>query len=182
MNIGVDHVRADVDAQFAESEDAESVAQNRQGNHCESENGTFPWGAEKKMAGDQTCDEQREARVNAAAFGRHLEIYSRQPEDQVVVENGGASKTKERVGHISGAMLEKSFQGGSHDDRKRNHEDEEAEGKGDGAQGCAIHKPTAKADEKEQERSGEQGEGIFWGERNGARDRHLIAGEYEDAQ
>jgi len=73
VNPVVDHLGADVNAEFPDREDAKTIPQDGERDHRESEQGPFPRRTQKHMAREKTHDEQDQTGVNAAAFGRNGE-------------------------------------------------------------------------------------------------------------
>jgi hypothetical protein len=95
-----------MDAQFADGNNPEGIAENAEGYHDESKQGALPGGTEEELAGDEASDEQDEAGTDAAAFGSHLETEARELKVHAVPKQRGAGEAEQQFRGIGRAMLQ----------------------------------------------------------------------------
>ena len=76
MQIGMDPGGINLNAKFAQDENAKAVSEHSEWDNREDENCPRPIRTEKQMASDEAGDEEDETGVNTAALGRHLHVES----------------------------------------------------------------------------------------------------------
>jgi hypothetical protein len=72
MNVRVDHVGTDVNAELADSPDAKSVTQQSQRDDRQGQAGAPPRALQEKIASYQAGDEKDKRRVDPAALRRYV--------------------------------------------------------------------------------------------------------------
>lgn len=58
MDVGIDHLRADVDAKLADRKDSETISQYSQRKHHEGESASFPVRSQKNMPRHEARNEK----------------------------------------------------------------------------------------------------------------------------
>ena len=74
----MDHMGANLDAEFADYKDTESIPNQGKGQHDQGKDGSRPRRTQKHLSGNQTGEEERERGTDAAAFGRDLHLKARE--------------------------------------------------------------------------------------------------------
>src|SRR5579862_587842 len=105
MDGGIDHIRADVDAEFADDKNAEAIAENGEGDDDQNHHGATPGGFQEHVASQEAGHEQDHGRVNAAAFGGDAQRHAGQLEIEAIDENGGADGFDHGDGGPGGSVL-----------------------------------------------------------------------------
>ena len=87
VDVRVNHIWTDAHAKLPNDEDAQTVSQNGQRDHGESQQRSLPGRAQKKIAGEQTGDEQNPGGMYAAAFPGYPECKARQLKYEILAED-----------------------------------------------------------------------------------------------
>ena len=86
MNIGMNHFRTDVNAQLADDENPQAISYDRQGNDDAHKQKPFVVRTKKQVTSDKAGDEERKARLYAAALGCNFQIDSGQLKESSLAE------------------------------------------------------------------------------------------------
>src|SRR2546422_635823 len=87
----------DINREQSHGDNSNAVLDHEQGKDDEGQDSRRPYRPKEKVAGEQTRDEQGQARPDATAFFGDLDVDARQGEHEPVPENGNAHELEERV-------------------------------------------------------------------------------------
>src|SRR5579885_3546739 len=101
MNVGVDHLRAEMHAQIPDRDYPDRIPGDAQGKYGQAERGAGPTGSQEEISGCQADDEQRDSGLNAAALRRHAKGYGGKMEDQIsILEHGHLNQVEQEGGGL----------------------------------------------------------------------------------
>jgi len=114
----------DIDAKPREGDDPNCIFKDGYGKDAHDEPDLLPEAREDKVCCQQTCDKQRERRVDAAAFLCDLYIHTRQRKPEAVSEYGYSQKMEQAVTRVGGTLLQKRDEAAGHNHRNGDHQTE----------------------------------------------------------
>src|SRR5579859_5714649 len=120
MDWRVNHIRTNMNAELADGPNSESIAQNAQGYHCKSQEGTVRPFLQKELPGYQAGDQEHQGRVDSTAFRCDLKLDSWQLKEQAVAQKGHTGHGEEHVGSKCRTMLKRDLDPVNQKIRKRN--------------------------------------------------------------
>ena len=124
MDLRINHVWSNMNAELADGKDAECVSDNCERDDKGHEDCFVKRRAQYQMRGHEACEEQRQGGSDAAALGGDHKGYSRKPVIGVFADERGAGYRKKQLGDIRRSMLEEAFDGVKQRGGERRHEDE----------------------------------------------------------
>ena len=157
---GIDHLRADVDAEHTNHKDSEAVPQQGKRDDGKAEHSPFPWCAEEVVAAHDAGNDQDQTGMDATAFGGNLKAEAGELKTGVVLGNRHAGEFEKEGGGDSRSVLEKINNAIFDTTRKWNHEGKKAKGECQHADILFSQEPKAGGKEKCKKRADGNGESI----------------------
>ena len=109
VNGRVNHVRTNMNTEFANDEDTKTIANQAQRNHKQDKKCLLPRCPQEAMAGDEARNKQNQAGANAAAFGGDLQCYAGELKHQTVLEKRRACEQEKPFREHRRAVLQEGF-------------------------------------------------------------------------
>src|SRR6266567_9116303 len=113
-----------MNAELPQNEDPQAVADNPKRDDCQCQNGLGPTAAQEQVPSQEAGNQEHQAGVDAAAFGRNLQAKPGQLELRALSENRSSRELQKPIGRLGGTLLQKVLNPAINKIRKRHSEKE----------------------------------------------------------